>query len=107
MKKAVSYAIGALVLVSAGYAGASWYTSEQITDALDSSANALKEYPMIKISNRTMEKGLIKSVEDVTYQIGCGAEPDFSVTLKNTVHHQPFNTSMETAIQYDEKPVPN
>lgn len=103
MKKAVSYAVGALVLVGAGYAGASWYTSKQITDALDNSANALKEYPMIKISNRTMEKGLIQSVEDVTYQIGCGAEPDFSVTLKNTIHHQPFNASMETTIQYDEK----
>ena len=103
MKKAVSYAIGTVVLVGAGYAGASWYAGNQITEALDNSANALKEYPMIKISNRTMEKGLIQSVENVTYQVGCGAKPDFSVTLKNTIHHQAFNTNMETAIQYDDK----
>jgi uncharacterized protein YdgA (DUF945 family) len=112
MNKKIVYAVGAVALLGAGYAGASWYAGNQIAAALDANASALSQFPIIKVVKRDLQTSVFSSVENVTYQIGCETGLDESnplhgnlgtLTLKNTISHQPFNLTINTAIQYDEK----
>ncbi|MBM5572426.1 DUF945 family protein [Deefgea chitinilytica] len=112
MNKIVLLALGSVVVLGGGYAGASWYAGNQISTALDNNAAALSQYPAIKVVKRDLQKSLFGAVENVTYQIGCETGVDAAhplngklgtLTLQNTISHHPFNMTIDTAIQFDEK----
>mgnify|MGYP001564322524 CR=1 FL=1 len=108
----VVLAIGTVAVLGGGYVGASWYAGQQVESSLAAGASELSKYPIIKTVSRDFQKGLFSSVENVTYQIGCesGLEAGNplqgkvgTITLKNSISHQPFNLAIQTQIQYDDK----
>ncbi len=112
MNKTVVYAVGVVALLGAGYVGASWYAGQKIGTQLQANALALSKYPIIKVVKRDYTAGLFSAEENITYRIGCadglGEEHPLqgvmgTVSLKNTISHQPFDMTVDTAIQYDEK----
>lgn len=111
MNKILLGGVAVAVLGAGGYAGATFYAGQRIDGAFERNAAELGKYPIIKIVKRDFQKGFLTSVENVTYRIGCetGLEGSMldgatgTVTLRNTISHNPFAMSVKTEIVYDEK----
>ncbi|MBE9609849.1 YdgA family protein [Chitinilyticum piscinae] len=111
MNKVLVGGVAVALLAAGGYVGATWYVGQKIDGALDSNAAALGKYKIIKQEKRQFDKGLFSSVELVTYRIGCAeglegspfAGTEGTLTLKNTISHNPFAPTVKTEIILDEK----
>lgn len=104
-------AVSLAALVGAAYAGATWYAGNALDAKINGLQDKLKAYPIVTVAKRDFKKGFFTSVENVTYQIGCST-PDsagspfgnkaVSITLVNTISHQPFSLGIKTRIVYDD-----
>ncbi|SMC28050.1 Uncharacterized conserved protein YdgA, DUF945 family [Andreprevotia lacus DSM 23236] len=108
MSKVIGAIAAVVVLGAGGFAGATWYTGQQVDGKLDSVAAQLKGYELIKVSKRDFQKGFWTSTETVTYRFGCdaaAAEGKFlpagaEITVRNVVRHNPFAAGIDTEFVY-------
>ncbi|WP_255988098.1 YdgA family protein [Chitinolyticbacter albus] len=110
MSKIIKAAVAVAVLGAAGYAGATWYVGQKIDGKLDQWTAQAKGYKLVQVADRKFERGFWTSVETVTYRIGCdeaSAVPlppeGLSVTVRNTVQHNPLNAGITTEFVYSKE----
>ncbi|KAF0811529.1 hypothetical protein IGB42_03986 [Andreprevotia sp. IGB-42] len=108
MSKIIGASLAVIALGAAGFAGATWYAGHKVDGKFDTVAEQLKGYELIKVAKRDFQKGFWTSTETVTYRVGCedvktngqSVFPSQELTLRNTIHHNPFDTRIDTEIVY-------
>ena len=91
---AVGIAVGAVVVVAAGYAGATaWAGQKTQARYQDQVAKVQSQYPFLKVGEQRYEKGFFTSTSTMSFQIGCAAadgKPAPTIVVVDTIHHGPL-----------------
>lgn len=105
----IAIAAGVLAVTVGGFAGATWYTGQQLDKKISQSGELLKDFPIAKVVKRDMRAGFWTSTEEVTYQLGCAGvtseDPfdgkSFTLTLRNVIRHNPLDMGVDTSVVFD------
>lgn len=106
MKMSTGVVVGVVVVVLAGasYAGATAYSGQRAQVEMQHQLAKLQtQYPFLKVSDQTYDRGLFRSTSKMTLQVGCasadGTGSPFTATVTNVIHHGPFAAgSMAAAV---------
>ena len=94
MNKAAAGAIGVVVLLGAGYLGATAWAGQQTEIRFrEQLAQMQARLPFVKVSEQRYDKGFFASTGTTTLQFGCPAEagkPLPSATVTSTIRHGPI-----------------
>ncbi len=91
-KNSLTGVVAAVVVLAAGYLGATAYTGQRVASAYEARLDKVeKQFPFLHLVDRQADRGLFSSTFTTGVTLGCATGPDaFVVRFRDHVRHGPF-----------------
>ncbi len=110
MKKGLWIAVGVVVLVAASYPGAAWYSGFIVESRLQEYRQLLlKQAPYLTVAKEKYERGIYRSHEEVTYELGKQLLGALAMAAASSGEAGKLPTSMSLTVrsEIEHGPLPN